>query len=255
MYVRLRGADFHKLPRKRIYGNRKITEIMDSNLSIIVKDMESRITGRLNSMKFHFFNICVDADPVALLSTSVSDGGIDKHLEDMVDVAKKDDMTFVFIPYEGTDLEMIAQALGEAHPEFITEIEECRKSADSEEMTTILTATVPYVDEQRKDVLEKAVGTYKDAFNTYVDAEVSIAKVKMAPYLLEATKEDKDTIEQLAKDRAKEYKEMSETAAGDRIQKIEDAYKRYLEIKAGLDKEQDELFSAENPEAARTMNM
>lgn len=222
---------------------------------MIVGDMESRITGRLNSMKFHFFNICVDADPVALLSTSVPDGGIDRHLEDVVDVAKKDDMTFVFIPHEGTDLEMIAQALGEAHPEFITEISEYRKSADSDETTPILMATVPYVDERRKDILEKSVSTYKDAFCTYVEAEVNVAKVKMAPYLLTATKEDADAIEHLVKDKAKEYKGMAEEAAGDRIQKIEDAYARYLEAKAELDKEQDALSSAVNPEAARTMSM
>ena len=228
---------------------------MDKELSIIVKDMESRITGRLNAMKFHFFNICVDADPVALLNTSVSDGGIDRNLEDLVDVAKKDDMTFVFIPFEGTDLEMIVPALAEAHPEFITEISECRKSADSDETIPILTATVPYVDERRKDVLEKSVGTYKDAFCTYVEAEVNVAKVKMAPYLLTATKEEAEAIEQFVKDRAKEYKEMAETAAGDRIQKIEDAYARYLEAKAELDKEQDELSSAVNPEVARTMSM
>lgn len=217
--------------------------------------MESRITGRLNSMKFHFFNVCVDADPVALLSTSVPDGGIDRHLEDLVDVAKKDDMTFVFIPHEGTDLEMIVTAIGVTHPEFITEFSECRKSADSDETVSLLTVTVPYVDERRKGVLEKAVGTYKDAFCTYVDAEVNVAKVKMAPYLLDATKEDKDAIEQIVKDKAKEYKEMAEEAAADRIKKIEDAYQKYLEIKVGLDKEQDVLSSAVNPEVAKTMNL
>ena len=228
---------------------------MDRNLSIIARDMEARITGRLNSMKFHFFNICVDADPVALLNTSVSNEGIDRHLEDLVDVAKKDDMTFVFIPHEGTDLDMIVPALGETHPEFITAFSACRKSADSDETVPILTVTVPYVDERRKNVLEKSVATYKDAFCTYVDAEVNVAKVKMAPYLLTATKEDTDVIEQLVKDKAKEYKDMAEEAAGDRIKKIEDSYAKYLEIKAGLDKEQDVLSSAVNPEVARTMNM
>lgn len=228
---------------------------MDRNLSILVRDMESRITGRLNSMKFHFFNLCVDADPVALLNISVPDGGIDRHLEDVVDVAKKDDMTFVFIPYEGTDLEMIVPAIGETHPEFITEFSECRKSAGSDEKVPLLMVTVPYVDKRRKDVLEKAVGTYKDAFCTYVDAEVNVAKAKMAPYLLNATKEDQDIIEKLVKDRAKEYKDMAEEAAGDRMKKIEDAYNRYLEIKAGLDKEQSVRSSAENPEVVRTMKM
>ena len=228
---------------------------MDRNLSILVRDMESRITGKLNSMKFHFFNICVDADPVALLSISVSDGGIDRHLEDMVDVAKKDDMTFVFMPQEGTDLDVIVPAIGETHPEFMLEMSECRKSTDSDETVPLLIVTVPYVDKHRKESLEKAVGTYKDAFCTYVDAEVNVAKVKMAPYLLTATKEDKDIVEQIVKDKAKEYKEMAETAAADRIQKIEDAYKKYLEIKAGLDKEQDVLSSAVNPEVAKTMNL
>ena len=229
--------------------------IMDRNLSMIVGDMESRITGRLNSMKFHFFNICVDADPVALLNTSVPDGGIDRHLEDLVDVAKKDDMTFVFLPHEGTDLEMIVPALAESHPEFITEFTECRKSADSDETVPILTVTVPYVDERRKEVLEKAVGTYKDAYCTYVDAEVNVAKAKMAPYLPAASKEDADAVGQLVQDKAKEYKGMAEEAAGDRIKKIEEAYNKYLEIKSGLDKEQDVLSSAVNPEAARTMSM
>ena len=217
--------------------------------------MEGRISSRLMSMKFHLCNVCVDADPVALLTTSVSDGGIDRKLEELVDVAKTDEMTFAFIPHEGTDLEMIVPALGKAHPEFKTEYALCKKSADSDETVSILVVKVPPVDERRKDILEKAVGTYKDAFCTYVDAEVNVAKVKMAPYLPNATKEDQDAIEQVLKDKAKTYKDMAEEAAGDKIKKIGEAYQKYLEEKAAADSKLQELASAANPEAAKSMAM
>lgn len=217
--------------------------------------MEGRISSRLLSMKFHLCNVCVDADPVALLTISVPDGGMDRKLEEFVDVAKTDEMTFAFVPHEGTDLEMIVPAIGKAHPEFKTEFALFKKSAGSDETVPILVVKVPPVDEHRKDILEKAVGTCKDAYCTYVDGEVNVTKVKMAPYLPNASKEDQDAVGQILKDKAKTYKDMAEEAAGEKIKKIGEAYQKWLEEKAANDSKLQDLASAANPEAAKSMSM
>ena len=227
---------------------------MDSNISRLAQEFESRITQSLYSMQLHFSDICVDADPAALLGVKVSDLG--RNIEEVANVAKLDDRTFAIWAIDvDSGLEDVAAGVKEAHPEFICKYTSCKKSAESDEIVPILVATVPYVDKVRRDVLVNAVGTYKDAFNTYVDVEANLAKVKMAPHLLEATDKDKEAVEQLFKDKAKEYKDMAEKAAGDKIKKIEEAYQKWLEEKAASDSNLKDIAASSNPEAATSMSM
>lgn len=229
---------------------------MDINISRLAQEFESRITQSLNIMQLHFFDVCVDADPIALMSVKVYDGGSDMNIEEVANVAKMDDRTFAFWALdEGDSLDGVAEGIGKAHPEFIIENRGCRKSEESDEIIPILLATVPYVNKERRDVLVKAVGTYKDAFNTYVDVEANLTKVKMTPHLLEATDKDRETVEKLFKDKAKEYKDMAEQAAGDKIKKIEEAYQKWLEEKAASDSNLKDIAASSNPEAATSMSM
>lgn len=229
---------------------------MDSNISRLAQQFESRITQSLNSMQLHFFDLCVDADPIALMGVKVPDGVFDKNIEDAANVAKMDDRTFaLWALEEGDSLDGVEEGVRKAHPEFIIEKQGCRKSEESDEIVPILLATVPYVDKERRDLLVKAVETYRDAFNTYVDVEANLTKVKMAPHLLEATDKDKEAVEQLFKDKAKEYKDMAEKAAGDKIKKIEEAYQKWLEEKAASDSNLKDIAAASKPEAATSMSM
>ena len=222
----------------------------------MAQQFESRITQSLNIMQLHFFDLCVDADPVALMSVKVYDGGFDRNIEEVANVAKMDDRTFAFWALEeGNSLDGVEEGVRKAHPEFIIETKGCRKSEESDEVIPILLVTVPYVNKERRDVLVKAVGTYRDAFNTYVDAEANLTKVKMAPHLLEATDKDKEAVEQLFKDKAKEYKDMAEKAANDKIKKIEEAYQKWLEEKAAEDVNLRDIAASSNPEAATSMSM
>lgn len=207
-------------------------------------------------MQLHFFDLCVDADPIALMGVKVPDEGLDRNIEEVANVAKMDDRSFAFWALdEGDSLDGVAEGIGKAHPEFIIENRGCRKSEESDEIIPILLATVPYVNKERRDVLVKAVGTYRDAFNTYVDVEANLTKVKMAPHLLEATDKDRETVEKLFKDKAKEYKDMAEKAAGDKIKKIEEAYQKWLEEKAASDSNLKDIAASSNPEAATSMSM
>ena len=229
---------------------------MDSNINRLARQFESRISQSLNSMQLHFFDLCVDADPIALMGVKVPDEGLDRNIEEVANVAKMDDRSFAFWALdEGDSLDGVAEGIGKAHPEFIIENRGCRKSEESDEIIPILLATVPYVNKERRDVLVKAVGTYRDAFNTYVDVEANLTKVKMAPHLLEATDKDRETVEKLFKDKAKEYKDMAEKAASDKIKKIEEAYQKWLEEKAASDSNLKDIAAASKPEAATSMSM
>lgn len=229
---------------------------MDSNINRLARQFESRISQSLNSMQLHFFDLCVDADPIALMGVKVPDEGLDRNIEEVANVAKMDDRTFAFWALEEENsLDGVAEGIGKAHPEFIIENKGCRKSEESDEIVPILVATVPYVNKERRDVLVKAVGTYRDAFNTYVDVEANLTKVKMAPHLLEATDKDREAVEKLFKDKAKEYKDMAEKAASDKIKKIEEAYQKWLEEKAASDSNLKDIAAASKPEAATSMSM
>lgn len=227
---------------------------MYGNLLILSQQFENRISNRLMSMKIHFFDLCVKSEPMSLMGIEVP-GGASDHIEDYVDVCKKDDKTLLLVPHDNVDIRVVAAAVETTHPEFIKEFLVYTKSADSDEKVAVLSLTVPPVNKDRKDLLEKAVNTYKDAYVNYVDVEKNLTKVKMAGYLDEATKEDKDEIEELFKNKSEEYKNSAQKAADDKIKEIEEAYQRYLEEKAQCEIEADKLSSAINDEAANTLKM
>lgn len=225
---------------------------MDNNLHRLMQQFEKQISNNLLLMKFRFMNVCVKAEPAALIGVSVSEAEVTGNLEDVVDVYGGDEKTLNLVPHDGVDITSVAADISEIHPEFIVDYGVYKKSQDNEDTVTVLSLTVPDVDKDRRDILLKAVNTYKDAFNTYVDTAASVTKVKMAMYLADATDADKDKVTEFFKDKAKEYKDKAEQAAADKTKEIEDAYKRYLEEQAERQTEAEKTNLAEGADVAKT---
>ena len=77
-----------------------------------------KLKGYVAMMNFRFINLCVKADPVALIPVTVNIEGDEKTLEQVAMTAQKDDYRFWIVPKYDEDMESICKGIAKVHPEF-----------------------------------------------------------------------------------------------------------------------------------------
>lgn len=75
-----------------------------------------KLKGYVAMMNFRFINLCVKADPVALIPVTVNIEGDEKTLEQVAMTAQKDDYRFWIVPKYDEDMESICKGIAKVHP-------------------------------------------------------------------------------------------------------------------------------------------
>ena len=74
-------------------------------------------------LSYRYANLCVKADPVALLPVTLNMGASEQNIEDIAEVAKpEDDYHLAVIPKMQDFIMDINQAVLDSHPEFKVEV-------------------------------------------------------------------------------------------------------------------------------------
>lgn len=207
---------------------------MNTELAALAEVFETRATNKLTLMKLNFCNLCVKADPAALLGVRVKDGDVELDLEQVATITKPDDDERVFeiIPKESGFLKAVEDAMKQEHPEFRCSTFQVKTSPDSDETVDVLRFVVPDLDQARHDVLVKGVDTYKDLFNAQLDAEMAMMTLRIAPLLLNASKEDKEAVDEGMNKTCEDTKKAAEAAAEAKKKELDEALERHLAEKA-----------------------
>lgn len=230
---------------------------MNSEVAALAEIFETRAANKLTLMKLNFCNLCLKADPAALLGVRVKDGDSELDIEQVATITKPDDDDRVFelVPKEATLFDALEDAVKKEHPEFKRSKVQARMSAGSDDMLDILRLEVPELDQTRHDVLIKGVDTYKDLFNTQIDAEKAIMAVRLAPLMLNASKEDKDAVDESLNKTVEDVKKGADDAAESKKKEIDEALERYLAEKAEKGSSEVRTDSAAQENAAFNMKM
>lgn len=207
---------------------------MNTEVAALAEMFESRAANKLALMKLNFCNLCLKADPAALLGVRVKEDDVEFDIEQVATITKPDDdeQVFEIIPKEAAFLGAIEEAVKKEHPEFRRKTIKVKVSADSNETVDILRLEVPELDQTRHDVLIKGVDAYKDLFDTQLEAERALMALRIAPLLLTASKEDKEAVDESLNKTCEDTGKSAEEAVADKKKEIDDALERYLAEKA-----------------------
>lgn len=207
---------------------------MNSEVAALAEIFQTRAANKLTLMKLNFCNLCVKADPAALLGVRVMDGESELDIEQVATISKPDDneQVFYIIPKQEGFLKAIEDALKKEHPEFIRKTIKVRLSAGSDATADVLEVEVPELDQTRHDVLVKGVDTYKNLFNTQLEAEKVVMTVRIAPLMLNASKEDREAVDEGMNQTCENVKKDAESAAEAKKKELDEALERYLAEKA-----------------------
>ena len=92
---------------------------MRRSIKIIIGELDGKLTGHAALLNYRYMNLCVKAEPAALLSFTITDiEGNTYNIEEVADTLMPDDYSFEFVPKEMGMLPFIQEGIAEAHPEF-----------------------------------------------------------------------------------------------------------------------------------------
>ena len=132
----------------------------------IIKEFEQlseSLSNYSTMFGYNLKNLCVKAEEVSLLPVQVMVEGEMQNLEKCTVIARKDDYSFMIFPKYEEDMMAVAQGIVAVHPEFKQEeaimkvdtLDENDQPTESD--AHYLLITMPEVDDDRYDVLKKAV--------------------------------------------------------------------------------------------------
>ena len=210
---------------------------MRRSIKALLGEMDAKLTGHAALLNYRYMNLCVFAEPAALLSFDITDieGNVYK-IEEVADTIQRDDFSFLFVPKEMELLPFIQKGIAEAHPEFKQEVIK-PEGADEHyfypdtpdyDKERHLICTMPEVDDNRYDILKQSVKTLYDERKVEMDkikAEYTKTLAeKTAALPEEEADEAKDKMEALCNqysDACKEFRDKKE-------QEIEESHKKWL---------------------------
>ena len=213
-----------------------------------LEQLKSKLTGYITLLTYRYGNLCIEANPYALMPVQVFAEGEVHNIEDLAQVAVREKYHFAVAPIYDEDLFAIGQAVMTEHPEFKQEVKTLDGYAEDDPAGKYLYFTMPEVDKSRHDELQKEVDELYDACRERMDAAEDVCVAKLAELQADASQSEQEQTADKVKEIVDKYKEMCENTHNDKKKEVEDAYAEYQQRQAEKDAEQKERQEAEgNP--------
>ena len=232
---------------------------MRKAIEILISEMESKLGGYAALLNYHFMNLCVKAEPMALISISVRDNeGEVRNLEDVAFAMLADDYTFEIIPKDMSLLYAICKGMFNDHPELkqdvITPSDDNRLFREDENEQHIL-CRVPEVNKDRHDFLMDAVKTLYDQCKVEVDKTNVAYSAKLIAKISGMSEEEIEEAKNKLEDSQQKYAKICDDYLAAKQKEIEDAYQRYLDEQTAKKAKQDEIDATRVNRSSDRMTM
>ena len=227
-------------------NNKTINELFD--------ETKQKMNGHAMLYYFHLSNLCVTADPMALLSATIKIEEQDLNLEDVAIVSVPNDKQFAIIPKDAEYLLPITKAIKLEHPEFEME-EKTEKDEITGEDNIVIYYTMPKMNKDRHNICMEYIKTDFDLTNSKLEAIFSQGSAKIALKMSNASEENiklaKDKLQEIYDWHTNTIKKLRE----DKEKEVEDAYKAFLTDKQQEPNATEEKQAAEGIDSVFSMNM
>lgn len=227
---------------------------MKLSIETLIHEMEGKLGGYVTLLVYRYANLCVKAQPLALMSTIVEDeeeGNM--KIEQVAGLMLPDEFHLKLIPYDPRFNYPLCKAIKKEHPEFKQELVKPDNATDEDERHLIL--AMPVVNDDRHDELTDAVNVLYDGCKAQVDKTVASYKVKLEPKIAPLTSDEHDEAQNAFDTSVKTHTDMIDKVKADKLQEIEEAYQHYLAEQAEKQTAADEKAAARGENAGQQFNI
>ena len=227
-------------------NNKTINELFD--------ETKQKMNGHTMLFYFHLSNLCIKADPMALLSATIKIEDKDLNLEDVASVSIPNDNQFAVRAKDTEYIMPITKGIKLEHPEFKLE-EKTEKDEITGEDYVVIYYTMPEMNEERHNVCLEYIKANFDATSAKLEAIFSQGSAKVALKMTGASEENiklaKDTLQEIYDWHTDTLKKLKE----DKEKEVEDAYQAYLASEQAENKASLEKQAAEGVDSIFSMKM
>ena len=229
--------------------------MMKLAIESIIHEMEGRLNGYVSLLIYRYANLCVKAQPLALLSAKIIDkerGGLP--IEKVAGVLMPDEFHLKIVPFDPSYIFPICKAIKLEHPEFKQDLVVPEDANDEKERHLIL--TMPVVNKDRRDALLQAVDTLYDGCKAKMDKTCADYRLKLEKKIvILPTDDERNEAKDALEAKIKAYQEMADTSKAEKVKEIEEAYQRYLNEQTAQRDKADEKAAARGEHAGRQMRV
>ena len=209
---------------------------MRKSIELLLGEMDAKLNGYAGMLNYRYMNLCVKAEPMALLSFVITDvEGNEYNIEQVADCMQPDKFSFEIVPREMEMLPFIQKGITEAHPEFKQEVIKPKEEdhffqSNTEEYDNErhIVCKMPEVDNNRYDTLKEAVKTLYDQCMVEIDK----VKAKYTQMLADKTgdlpKEEADEAKKQMKKLSEQYDDICKTYRDNKEKEIEESHESWL---------------------------
>lgn len=230
-----------------------------------INDTQKKMGAYLSLLDLRYKNLCVKADPVALLPVTINTGHQEVNIEEVANISMPNEFQLAIYPNISNYMQDIIRGVFEAHPEFkldVRDTNEDRKNQEKSQMkepdeegleeepdmnsvlglddmfdedsdeTKYLLYTMPEVNKDRHDFLSNGVKALHKQCMARLDAEYAAGLKKFSEVEMYSSEKDMAEARQDLKDILDDVKEKADQKLQEKQQEIEEAYRHFLEQQA-----------------------
>ena len=221
----------------------------------IIHEMEGRLNGYVSLLIYRYANLCVKAQPLALLSAEIIDEERGKlPIEKVAGVLMPDEFHLKIVPFDPSYIFPLCKAIKLEHPEFKQDLVVPDDSTDERERHLVL--TMPVVNKDRRDALLEAVDTLYDGCKAKMDKTCADYHLKLEKKIVVLpTDDERNEAKDALEAKIKTYQDMADLNKTEKVKEIEEAYQRYLDEQTSKRNKADEAAAARGEHAGRQMRV
>ena len=178
-------------------------------------------------MVYRYANLCIEANPAALLSVEVEVEGEKKKIEEVAQVAVHETYHFIVSPIYEEDLFPVGKAVMMEHPEFKQEIMSFDGYEETDPAGKFLFFTMPEVDDDRHDVLVKAMDAFYDECKTKMGKAEEDCVAKLAELQADSSPMDIAKVAEEVREIVKSFSDLRDANHDTKTQEVEKAHEEY----------------------------
>ena len=201
---------------------------MNNYITFELSDLANKMKGYNMLFNYRMTNLCVKAEPTALMPVTVLVADSEYNLEEVADIMRPDDFSFDVYPKNPNNLQNIITGIFDMHPEFKMEIKTDKPEHEGGEEKQHILYTMPPVDKDRRNLLNDTTKLFHKECQANLDVTYAELQAKLVePY----TKMSLQEIDEAKKAFKKVYdisKDQCDKMLEQKLNEIEEGYQRYL---------------------------
>ena len=212
---------------------------MNNYISFETIDFAKKLKGYNMLFNYRMSNLCVKAEPTALMPVTVFVAGTEYNLEEVANILKPDDFSFDVYPKNQNNLQDIISGIFDVHPEFKMELKTDKAENEGGADTQHVFYTMPPVDKDRRKLLNETTKTFHKECMVNLDVTYADLQARLVEPYTQMSPQDVDEARKGFKKVYDKAREECDKMLQQKLNEIEEGYQRYLHEDNELYAEQD----------------